>query len=473
MKSRTQLLLTLGLFTLYHVITGATLSLSDDGAYYWEWSRHLALSYYDHPPVIAYLIWASTSLFGSSPLAIRLPNIISLLLTSLVIYRLCDYLYHDKKRSLIAVIVFNLFPVIFIGSIITSPDGPSLFCYALGLYLFVRIIYEDKASLWYALGFVVGIGLLSKYTMILFMFSAFLAILINKKSRQWLKRKEPYLAILIVLFCFTPVLVWNYNHQWASFVFQFYGRHHSHLNWIRALVFVALQLLVFSPVFFVSIVIAWIKNIKNKEILLLTCFCSPLFIFIPLSLVIDVRIYWSVMAVIPMAIIFVSDSRLLGAALRWGMAVSLLLCGIITLQLYYPVIRIHPLKNDPTTDFYSWAPVAKEVTAFLSKPTIDDSNWFVFDNRFQSAAQIDYHLAGRYSVYALSPNVTGFSFWQNKSHVIGENGILVMNSFWKYPPKDKFNCGQWVLYKTVNIMRAGIICRKGYIYLCYDYQGLR
>lgn len=98
MKSRTQLLLTLGLFTLYHVITGATLSLSDDGAYYWEWSRHLALSYYDHPPVIAYLIWASTSLFGSSPLAIRLPNIISLLLTSLVIYRLCDYLYHDKKE---------------------------------------------------------------------------------------------------------------------------------------------------------------------------------------------------------------------------------------------------------------------------------------------------------------------------------------------------------------------------------------
>lgn len=173
MKDRTQLFLILGLFTLYHIITAATLSLSDDGAYYWEWSRHLALSYYDHPPVIAYLIWLSTTLFGSSPFAVRLPNIILLLSTSLVIYRIADYLFHDKKRSLAAVIVFNLFPIIFIGSIITSPDAPSLFCYALSLYLFIRIIYEDNAKLWYALAVVIGVGLLSKYTMTLFIFSAF------------------------------------------------------------------------------------------------------------------------------------------------------------------------------------------------------------------------------------------------------------------------------------------------------------
>ncbi|MCX7120923.1 MAG: glycosyltransferase family 39 protein [Gammaproteobacteria bacterium] len=456
MKSKTALFFTLGLFTLYHLITAATLSLSDDGAYYWEWSRHLALSYYDHPPIIAYLIRMSTSLFGSNPLAIRLPNIILLALTSLVIYFLCDYLYHDKKRSLVAVIVFNLFPIVFIGSIIASPDAPSLFCYALGLYLFTRIIYENNAKLWYALAVVVGVGLLSKYTMTLFIFSVFLAILTSKESRQWLLRKEPYWAVLIVLLCFTPVLIWNYQHQWVSFKFQFYGRHHLHVKWIRALVFIALQLLVFSPVFFIGVIIAWINNIKNKEIVLLTCFCAPLFIFILLSLVIDVRIYWPIMSTIPLAIIFVSDSRLLGKTLYWGSFVSLLLCGMITIQEYYPIIKVNPLKKDPTTDYYSWAPVANEVTAFLKSPKIDAKNWFVFDNRFQSAAQI-----------------AGSGFFQHNSQIIGKNGILVMNSFWQYAPKDRFKCGKLILYKTVDIVRAGLVFRKGYIYLCYDYRGLR
>ncbi|OGT47911.1 MAG: hypothetical protein A3E82_06815 [Gammaproteobacteria bacterium RIFCSPHIGHO2_12_FULL_38_11] len=471
MKSR--LFLILGLFTLYHIISGATLSLSGDGAYYWEWSRHLALSYYDHPPVIAYLIWLSTRLFGSSPLAIRLPNIILLLLTSLTIYRIADYLFHDKKRSLAAVIVFNLFPIIFIGSIITSPDAPSVFCYVLSLYLFIRIIYESNTKLWYVLAVVIGLGLLSKYTMILFVFSAFLFILINKESRYWLVRKEPYLAIVIVLLCFTPVLIWNANHQWVSFKFQFYGRHHLHIKWIRGLIFIALQLLVLSPVFLVGIIITWVKNIRNKEIILLTCFCSPLFIFLLLSWVIDVRIYWPIMAVIPLAIIYVSDARLLDKTFRWGVAISLLLCGIITLQEYYPVIRVSPLKKDPTTDFYSWAPVANEVTAFLLNPAVDVRNWFVFDNRFQSAAQIDYHLGGRYPVYALSPNITGSSFWQDDSQIVGKNGILVMNNFWQYRPEDKFKCGKWVLYKTVDIVRAGAVFRKGFIYLCYGYKGLK
>ncbi len=156
-----------------------------------------------------------------------------------------------------------------------------------------------------------------------------------------------------------------------------------------------LQFLLLSPVFAVGIVIAWYRGLRTRNMLLLTCFSAPIIIFTVLSLVITVRMYWAIMAVIPMAIIFASDTRLLRSVLYWGIAVGLLFCSVITLQEYYPVFKIKPLRKDPTTDVYSWAPVAKVITAFLSQPTINATEWFVFDNRHQSAGQIDYHLRNR------------------------------------------------------------------------------
>lgn len=476
MKNKTSLFLILGLFTLFHIITSATLSVSDDGAYYWEWSNHLALSYYDHPPMIAYLIWLSTHIFGLNALAIRIPNIIFLLLTSFILYQICNYLYHDTKSSLCAVVVFNLFPIIFVGSIITSPDTPSLFCYTLGLFLFIRIMHENNKKLWYLLGVVVGVGLLSKYTMLFFIFSVGLFFIFNKKQRYWLWKKEPYLAFFIAFLCFTPVLIWNYNHQWASFAFQFYGRHQLHLKWMSVLGFIGLQFLLLSPVFAFGIAVAWFRGIKNKKIILLTCFSSPLFVFIILSLFIQVRIYWAVMATVPMAVIFISDKRLLGSVFRIGSVVSLVLCSVVIAQEYYPIVKIKSFSSDPTIDYYSWQPVAKAVSEFLNDPKRNRQDWFVFDNRFQSAAQIDYHLNRlhqHYPVYSLSSGITGPSFWQDTSTLHGKNGILVMNTLWEFNPADRYQCGKLLLYKTVDIVRAGMVYRKGFIYLCYNYQGLK
>lgn len=465
-----QIFLLIGTFTLFHIITAATTSLGDDEAYYWQLSRHIALSYYDHPPLVVYLIYLSTTFFGNSPLAIRFFNILMLPMVSLMIYQICKYLYQDKIKARNGVLIFNLLPPFLIGSLLISPDGPLIFCYTLALYLFILIIYTNNKQIFYWLGVIIGIGLLSKYSMILFVLSSTIYFLLNKNQKHWLYKKEPYLALIIALIIFTPVLFWNYQHNFASFKFQFYSRHMFNFQIINLLGFIGLQFLLLSPILAIAMLIVWIKRFYDPVILFLSCFCLPVFILFSLiSIFSPVRINWPLVSYIPLIIIFVS--KRFDKITIIGIISTITLSILVTIQAYYPIIKIQPLKNDPTTDLYSWKDVASNINNFMLNSGNNARNWFIFTNRFQSSAQLDYNLNGHYQVYSLANHVQGPDFWQNESQIIGKDGLLVMNNSYEYKPEEKYNCKQIILYKVIPIIRAETVYRRAYIYKCYNYQG--
>ncbi|MFA4843573.1 MAG: glycosyltransferase family 39 protein [Candidatus Margulisiibacteriota bacterium] len=182
--------------------------LIGDEAYYWLWGQHLDLSYVDHPPMIAYVNFILTSLFGPSELAVRLTAIGLVLLVSLIIYLTGRELY-NKQAGELAAIIFNLVPTFFGGGMFLVPQMLLFLFWSVSFYLLVKLLKRRNALLWYPLGIAAGLGLLSDYVMALFFLATVAYLALNKKERYWFTKKEPYLAVALAALIFSPVLIWN------------------------------------------------------------------------------------------------------------------------------------------------------------------------------------------------------------------------------------------------------------------------
>ena len=201
----------------------AVVPLFPDEAYYWVWSARPAGGYYDHPPVIAFLIglggWTGT------PLGIRFGPVLAGFVLTLATAAIARRIGGDRAALRVAVIM-SCVPVIATGLILASPDAPLLAAAAIGLYAVVRAIEHPpgaRAALWWWViaGVALGIALCSKYTAFVLAGGVFLGLLSSRDLRQYLRTPGPWVAILVALVVFLPVVAWNAEHSWASFHFQF------------------------------------------------------------------------------------------------------------------------------------------------------------------------------------------------------------------------------------------------------------
>ena len=208
----------------YRLLAICHLGLFIDEGYYWEWSRHLAPSYYDHPPAVAYLIAASTRVLGRTPFAVHFPALLLSALTSLALFRLGLALF-PRRRDVAwwAVVAVNLSPLFSFGAVFTTPDAPLTLCWIVAMWLVWRATHGAPRA-WYLAGAVAGLGMLSKYSFVLLPVAVAL-YLARRPQRAWWKRQEPYLAAAIAAAMTAPVLWWNARHGWASFEFQAVTRH--------------------------------------------------------------------------------------------------------------------------------------------------------------------------------------------------------------------------------------------------------
>lgn len=187
-------------------------------AYYWNYAQHLDFSYFDHPPMVAVLIKIFTVIFGLQEASVHLPAIFCWMLTAVFIFKLTDLI--SKGAGWYAVMLFSVLPYFFIQSVVTTPDMPVMICWAAALYYLYRSLVLNIASSWYAVGVCLGLGMVSKYTIVLLGLPILSYLLAVPSARGWFARKEPYIALLIAVLLFTPVIYWNATHEWASFIFQ-------------------------------------------------------------------------------------------------------------------------------------------------------------------------------------------------------------------------------------------------------------
>lgn len=193
--------------------------LFPEEAYYWCYARHLDLSYLDHPPLVAWLIYLGTALLGDTELGVRLFAIISSLVASFFIFRLTD-LFHGRHAAWIAVLLLQVLPFFFMIGFMMTPDAPLTACWAGALYFLARAAFSKRRLSWLGVGICMGLGMLSKYTIGLVGVAALAFLLVDRPARIWWRRCAPYGSVLLGIALFTPVLWWNATHDWASFAFQ-------------------------------------------------------------------------------------------------------------------------------------------------------------------------------------------------------------------------------------------------------------
>ncbi|MDP3077804.1 glycosyltransferase family 39 protein [Bradyrhizobium sp.] len=221
--ARNTVLTVLALVALRLAAAGWT-PLTFDEAYYWMWSKHLAGGYYDHPPAVAYVIRAGTMIAGDTELGVRLASILLALPMSFAVYRAAAILFGGVRVAATATILLNVTMMAAVGTMIVTPDAPLLVASSFVLLFLAKVLETGRGAWWLAVGAAVGIALLSKYTALFFGLAILIWLVAVPKLRRWLISPWPYLGGLVALAVFAPVILWNADHQWVSFLKQMFGR---------------------------------------------------------------------------------------------------------------------------------------------------------------------------------------------------------------------------------------------------------
>ena len=193
--------------------------LLPEETYYWNYSQHLDLGYLDHPPMVAWLIRLGTMVFGQTEFGVRAGALCCGVITSVFIYRLARNLF-GEACALAAVVLAQTLPFFFLAGLLMTPDAPLTAAWAASLYYLERALIEQHPQAWWRAGVCLGLGMISKYSIALLAPVALTFMLWDPKSRHWWRQSQPYTAALLALAVFSPVIIWNAQHDWASFAFQ-------------------------------------------------------------------------------------------------------------------------------------------------------------------------------------------------------------------------------------------------------------
>jgi hypothetical protein len=214
-RSSRRLLAIVVLLALARVVIAASTPIIDDEGYYWIWSRHLSLSYLDHPPLVAWL--GALAVPGArTEWMLRMPAMLATLATTLLLYLVGRDMF-GPPAGIRAAALHLAVPVFALQAVHAIPDPLLYAWWSAGLCAFWRAVHGDP-RMWWVCGLAIGLGVLSKYPMIVLLV-AWLVVLVWPRYRSAWRTPGPYLAALLACVLITPVLVWNAEHGWASLRF--------------------------------------------------------------------------------------------------------------------------------------------------------------------------------------------------------------------------------------------------------------
>jgi len=210
----------LAALTAFRLVLAALLPLSPDEAYYWVWSRALAPGYVDHPPMVALWIRTGTLLLGETPLGVRLMGPLAAALGTLFLADTAERVFPNRNAGLTAGGLWNATLWVGAGSVVMTPDAPLLLFWCATVWAMARVAMGGGMGWWLVAGTTAGLALASKYTAVFLWIGIGTWVLAVRSARRWLRNPTPWIGALLGLVVFMPVLLWNADHGWVSFLKQ-------------------------------------------------------------------------------------------------------------------------------------------------------------------------------------------------------------------------------------------------------------
>jgi len=269
-------------------IVGFTLPLTGDEAYYWEWSRHLAWGYVDHPPLVAWTI-AAFSHFGQTPGFVRLGFVLCGLGASIAIAGCASELTGDRRAGGLAALALALTPLASLAFGTASPDGPYLLFWAFALWFGARAFKRNARLDWAVLGVAIAGVLLARVLGFALLFGICAYALTPSVRHVW--RRGLPLALGIAALLYAPFIFWNATHDWVTLSFALVHRHEeAHAFELRRVgVLLLTQAAAYSPGIFIAVLLC---AIRPRNAFLAWTAIPQLLIVTVLAFVERVEIHW-------------------------------------------------------------------------------------------------------------------------------------------------------------------------------------
>lgn len=435
-------------FALFRWIYSGQFLLVPDETNYWQWSRHFALGYHDQAPMIAWAIRLSTMVFGHTEIGVRFPSVLAITIASAYLLLLAGR-YFDAKTAWYTTLLNHAILEFNVGGLLATPDGLQAAAWAGACYHVARGYEKNQWSQWLFGGIWFGLGLLSKYTMVLFLPGAYIFGLISAPHRKRLASIRPYTGLALGFIMFFPVIVWNAQHHWNSVRHVAYlgGANEGfslHLKYFGELL--GSQAGLVSPLVFILGIWAWYLAVQRPfrnahwiySYLFYTSFTTAAF-FTLLSF--HTRVYgnWPGAGYLTVSILvatfFADRSKPMCSndLIRWGrklwpwaIGTAYLFTGLLLLHVVWPVLPIPPKLDRTAREIQGWDRLGVEAGQMRERMPRPDRT-FLFGLRYQIASELAFYVPGQPETVSINrwkrPNV--YDYWWEDKDLIGWDAVGV------------------------------------------------
>jgi len=400
--------------------------------------------------------------------------------------------------ALSSALLLQIIPMFAPFGVIFTIDSPFIFFWILSLYIFWKAINSEGAkgngqglnhTQWILLGISIGLGLLTKYTMAFFYLCAFLFLLFSGK-RYLLKSLKPYTALLISLLVFSPVIIWNFQHDWVT-IRHTAGQAHvseglkiSLKNFIE---FLGSQIGIITPIIFVMMFYALFKlGTKSLQSGFLLYFSIPVIGFFLLkSIQGKVQPNWAMTGYITGIIAFAKYFMGRGTKGK-GQGRLLVIAGItvailVTVIAHYPSIIKLPPKLDPSSRLRGWKELGVEVSR-IHDSMKNKGEVFIFSDRYQVSSELAFYVKGHPRTYCinLGRRMNQYDLWpdmNSNAFKIRSSGSTINAVFVRIDnvdmPTEVAEAFEKYDKRLLQVYDRGYLLREYSIFICYNFKGIK
>lgn len=450
-------------------LAGDAIELSKDEAYQWLWSKHLALSYYSKPPLIACAQWFGTAIWGDTAFGVRfLSPVIGAVLAWLVLRFMARVA--NAWIGFWLVLMLLATPLLAIGSTLLTIDPLLVLFWMLAVVVGWRAVQPDGTVWhWLGVGLSMGLAFLSKYSALYLLVCWTIFFVWCRPARAQLRRAGPYLALGVNLLCTLPVILWNAQHSWITLdhVSERSGLQQAWRPTLRFfLEFLAAQWGVLNPVFFAAAVgaIVWFLRGRpgrggqagnpprlDRPALMIYLFCMGPTVFLGhllYSFYARVQANWAAPAVVPMfCLMALYWERRWRAGARWDrawLATGFAIGFAVLAWMHEPKIleklvsRPLPPDLDPLRRVRAWSETAQVVEAERKRLGAEGKPAFVIAHHYGLTGLLAFYTPAAQAAAGTNPEVyyvtsreprNQLYFWPHyryREHRKGQHAIYVV-----------------------------------------------